>query len=328
MSKLNTLGNVTSQTLNASLKELLLILINVGKNVDQVLGTIWTKLNWNREEIESSSRLDSLTTWSRGVNERWLNDALLALSSSEDLLGETVSGVSHREGGGTKSLLSLDDLITAELDAVDEDIELVSWDLDSWLGLGEEWDDGLAGVAADDWDGGGLWVGGAGEGGDKGLGADDVEGGDTEEALWVEDALGLEDLSGDWDGGVHWVGDDEDEGVWCDVGDGLDEALDDAGVDVEEIITGHSWLAWNSGWDNNDIGILESELGSILLWQVAGDFSAGGDVGEISGNTWGVDNIVESELIDERAGLEEEGQWLSNSSRCTSDNSLDHVCGL
>jgi len=62
-------------------------------------------------------------------------------------------------------------------------------------------------------------------------------------------------------------------------------------------------------------------------------------VGEISGNTWGVDNIVESELIDERAGLEEEGQWLgvrlaglflsgflrfalylSNSSGCTSDN--------
>ena len=33
-------------------------------------------------------------------------------------------------------------------------------------------------------------------------------------------------------------------------------------------------------------------------------------MGEISGNTWGVDNIVESELIDERAGLEEEGQWL------------------
>lgn len=33
-------------------------------------------------------------------------------------------------------------------------------------------------------------------------------------------------------------------------------------------------------------------------------------MGEISSNTWGVDNIVKSELIDERAGLEEEGQWL------------------
>lgn len=33
-------------------------------------------------------------------------------------------------------------------------------------------------------------------------------------------------------------------------------------------------------------------------------------MGEIGGNTWGVDNIVEGELIDERAVLQEEGQRL------------------
>ena len=36
-------------------------------------------------------------------------------------------------------------------------------------------------------------------------------------------------------------------------------------------------------------------------------------MGEIGSNTWGVDNIVEGELIDERAELEEEGQRLNGS---------------
>ena len=40
-------------------------------------------------------------------------------------------------------------------------------------------------------------------------------------------------------------------------------------------------------------------------------YGLGGDVGEIGSNTWGVDNIVEGELIDERAELEEEGQRLN-----------------
>jgi hypothetical protein len=31
---------------------------------------------------------------------------------------------------------------------------------------------------------------------------------------------------------------------------------------------------------------------------------------EICCDTWGVDNIVESQFGDERAGLEEKGQWL------------------
>jgi hypothetical protein len=34
------------------------------------------------------------------------------------------------------------------------------------------------------------------------------------------------------------------------------------------------------------------------------------DVREICCDTWGVDNIVQGQLGDERAGLEEERQWL------------------
>jgi hypothetical protein len=71
--------------------------------------------------------------------------------------------------------------------------------------LGEEGNDGSAGVATDDGDvlGGGVVVLDLG---DEAGSADNVEGGDTEEALGVVDALGLEDLGGDGDGGVDLVG--------------------------------------------------------------------------------------------------------------------------
>jgi hypothetical protein len=33
-------------------------------------------------------------------------------------------------------------------------------------------------------------------------------------------------------------------------------------------------------------------------------------MGEICGDTWGIDNIVQCQLGDKRRSLEEEGQWL------------------
>ena len=44
---------------------------------------------------------------------------------------------------------------------------------------------------------------------------------------------------------------------------------------------------------------------------VSSTYGLGGDVGEIGSNTGGIDNIVEGQLIDERAVLEEEGQRLN-----------------
>jgi hypothetical protein len=108
----------------------------------------------------------------------------------------------------------------------------------------------------------------------------------------------------------------------------------------------------NSSRDDNDIGILERSLGSVVLGEVSGDFlysrqrcspdtrtgthGRRRDVGQVSGHTWGVDHIVQRQLRDERRGLEEEGQrleassaeWevfggaahLSNSSRGTGDD--------
>lgn len=193
----------------------------------------------------------------------------------------------------------------------------------------EQRDDRLAGVTTDDRDDGLAWVTLAGDALHEGLGTHDIEGSDTEELLWVELAGLLEDLGGDRDGRVDWVGDDEDVGVRAGGGNALDEALDDAGVDLEEVVAGHAWLAYVfttsaagfsggvMGWltrdasrDDNDVGISEGLLHAIIGGEVALNLSNGGDVGEIGGNAWCVDDIVEGEFVDERAGLEEEGQWL------------------
>jgi hypothetical protein len=43
-----------------------------------------------------------------------------------------------------------------------------------------------------------------------------------------------------------------------------------------------------------------------------GAYRGGGDVGKVGSNTRGVDNIVQSQLVDVRAALEEQGQGLAN----------------
>ena len=53
----------------------------------------------------------------------------------------------------------------------------------------------------------------------------------------------LEDLGGDGNGRVDRVGDDKYECFWAVLGNALDETLYDTGVDLEEIVTGHTRLA-------------------------------------------------------------------------------------
>lgn len=84
----------------------------------------------------------------------------------------------------------------------------------------------------------------------------------------------------------------------------------------------------NASRDDDDIGAGESLLEAVILGEETGDFlrrqstrilgvysclvtyGNGGDVRQISGNTGGVDHIVESQLVDQRAGLEEEREGL------------------
>lgn len=125
-----------------------------------------------------------------------------------------------------------------------ESIELVCGNVHAGLGQAEEGNDGLARVTANDGDGGGVWLAVAGDLSNEGLSTNNVEGGDTEELGRVKDTSSLEDLSGDWDGRVDGIGDDEDERLGGILGDALDETLDDASVDVEQVVTGHARLSY------------------------------------------------------------------------------------
>lgn len=191
--KVNTLLDVLLQVSKASLEELLLVSIDL-TNGQNLLDTVRTELDAGSEEV------DTLVLVEGAVDEGGFDDALDTLSGLEEGLGETGTGESHGEGSGTSAVLGLDDFVTAELDAVDEGVAGLAFDV-GVVGLGEEGHDGHAGVATDDGDFLVGRVGGLDLGNEAG-GTDDIKGGDTEEALGVVDALGLEDLGDDGDGGV------------------------------------------------------------------------------------------------------------------------------
>ena len=159
-----------------------------------LLDTVGAKLDAGSEEV------DTLVLEQRGVDEGGLDDALLTLSGAQERLGEASTGHGHGEGGGASTVLSLDDLVTTELDAVDESVTGLTSD-GGVVGLGQKGNNGHTGVTADNGD---LLAGGVGllDLGDEARGADNVQGGNTEQALGVVDTSGLEDLGNDGDGGV------------------------------------------------------------------------------------------------------------------------------
>jgi hypothetical protein len=88
--ELDTLCDVTGKTLVASLKELLLVVVGTGDDVEDLLDTLWAKLSWNGEEVAACELLDlstTINTWK--VDEGWLDDARFTLCGADDLLSES-----------------------------------------------------------------------------------------------------------------------------------------------------------------------------------------------------------------------------------------------
>ena len=69
-------------------------------------------------------------------------------------------------------------------------------------------------------------------------------------------------------------------------------------------------LTGNTGRDDDNVGTGHGLLHAIVGWQVALDLCDRGDVGKVGGDTWGIDDIVEGKLVNEGAGLQQEGQRL------------------
>ncbi|GER38573.1 RWP-RK domain-containing protein, partial [Striga asiatica] len=129
-------------------------------------------------------------------------------------------------------------------------------------------------------------------------------------------------LGCDRDGRVDRVADDVDERVGTGVGHGLDEALHDVGVDVEEVVARHPRLARDAGRNHDDVGVFQAvgELGS------SGEVSDGGRgvaVAEVSGDAFHVGDVVEVEGGDEREHFREEGQRLADSAGCAENGDVE-----
>lgn len=98
--------------------------------------------------------VDALVGEQRALNKGRGHNTLLAIQPAEDGVGELGTSVGHGEGGAPSALLGLDDLITTELDTVDELLVDLTGDRLALIGLREEGHNGGAAVAADDSDGG------------------------------------------------------------------------------------------------------------------------------------------------------------------------------
>ena len=277
----NALVDVLLEVAQAGLEQLLLVAVDLADGQD-LLDTVGAELDLGGEE------LDALVLVQGAVDEGGLDDTLLALGGAQDGVGEAGTGLGHGQGGGTSTVLGLDDLVTAELDTVDE---LGVGGQIGVVALAEERDDGDTGVAAHNGDVLVLGVG-ALDLAHETASTDNVEGGDTEQALGVVDTTGLEDLGHNGDGGVDGVRNDEEVGLGGSLGGGLGQVANDGSVGVEEVITGHTGLAGNTGGDQDNIATLQSVSQTGRGRVIAGDGALGVDVRDISSDTYSFEAII------------------------------------
>lgn len=139
-------------------------------------------LNTVGAELDVGSKvLNTLLGEDIRLDEGGLDNVLLAGDGGlEEGVGEAGTSESHGEGGRAGSVLGLDDLVTSELDAVGQSLDLLLGE--GVAGLGEEGDDGDARVATDDGDLG-ILSRDLLDLRDEAGGTDNIEGGDTEESI-------------------------------------------------------------------------------------------------------------------------------------------------
>jgi len=115
VSELNTLGNLLEEIWHHLIKVLLL---ELGQGLDVVdrLDTIASEGNGRREERGLCDARINIGT---------LSYVGLAIHTSENLCSEVSTGMGHRKSGGAIALLGLHDLITTELDAVDQLLQVI-----------------------------------------------------------------------------------------------------------------------------------------------------------------------------------------------------------
>ncbi len=229
----------------------LLLLIGVGALGSSMdLGdTLLAEVNLSGEE---GSAVQLLVLG--GLDESKLLLDVLASETSENAFGELGTCSGHGESSRTATGLGLDDLITAEHDALGDGLELLALEVKRSRSLGEERDNGGAGVTTNDRDRDSLTSLLA----SKGVGTELIKSGDTKELLGVVSTGLLQRLGPDGNGGVNRVGNDEESSVGALLGTLGSNSVVNVGIDVEEIVTGHAGLAGDTSGDDDNVSTLES----------------------------------------------------------------------
>eukprot|EP00037_Helgoeca_nana_P001521 m.27514 g.27514 ORF g.27514 m.27514 type:complete len:388 (+) comp11930_c0_seq1:196-1359(+) len=273
-----------------------------------------------------------------------LHNALLSLHRADERRGKLGSSFGHREGGRTSACFSLDNLGTSVLDAVRESRNLLSRELVRHRrgGLAEERQDRGTSVSADHRDADRVDINTSGLGNEC-VRAHNVERGHTKDLLGIVCTEGLHLLSKDRDGRVDRVGDDGDHRVGAVLRHGGGKVLVELGVDREQILSGHPWLAWDSRRDHDDIGTLQSfveglglEVGLVSDGIVTGELRQGHavarnrgwsvNVRQIRRNTRCSDEVEHGDVGHVLVKLQEQRHGLSDTTGATDNADTGLAC--
>mmetsp|Transcript_9536 Transcript_9536/g.21699 ORF Transcript_9536/g.21699 Transcript_9536/m.21699 type:complete len:455 (+) Transcript_9536:427-1791(+) len=260
--------------------------------------------------------------------------ALPAGETREDRLAQPRARIGHGECRAALATLGVDDIGARVLHMLVEVGDLVCLDGLGHLVLGEEREDRLAGVAANDWHVDEVGVL-AGDFAHELVRTDDVEGGDADNLGWIQ-ALLLVELSHGRHHGVHGVHDEGDNRLRAELGARADEALRDVRVRLEEIVARHAGLPRHARRDEHEVAAGEALLEVLLgvathLHDIALASALALEVAEVGcharGRHRGDREIADAELLDVGVHAHEEGERLANASRTAEDADLECTSG-
>lgn len=99
---------------------------------------------------------------------------------------------------------------------------------------------------------------------------------------------------------------------------GGDKRLDNASVNVEQVIASHARLPGHTSGNHNNVDTGDSLL-QLRIADESLDSTGGVDVRQVSGNTGSVDDIVEGKAGDGGVVFEEEGERLADTASGSED---------
>lgn len=261
----------------------------------------------------------------------------------EQDIEELVCGIRHREGAGAEAVFGLNHLVTTVLNSVDQRVQdffiIQHGQRHTALGLGEQGNNGMAGMAPDYRDVIVLRKRAFDQLREEGVRPDMVQGCDPKEFSGVESAVFDEDLFEDGDGGVDGVRDDQDASGRAAEGNGMRQLGTDGRIDVEQIAPGHSWFSRYACRNDDEVGIPQGVFQRGVFGALVGGpherlhLDVGVYVVQVCCDSGDVDHVVEGQLCDVWVQLEKQGQGLADAACGAQDGHFDGrrhywmVCG-